>query len=387
MKRTSSNIRIQIVDTEKALWELADAWERLQANARVTSVFETFDWQALWWRYYGRGQRLRVLLALDGDDIVGILPLYVHRLRRLKYPVRALRFIGSGGDTFPDDLGPIIAASRELEVADALARAVVESRGWDVLLLTDMQSDHPFAEALERRLRSTKLRVETGRSERIAHLTLPKTWDGWLASLHRDRRYRIRNARKKLRSAHPDARFFVWTDEATLPEGVDRLAHLHRKRWQRAGQPHAFATPRYLGFHRDVMAACLRRDRLRLYCLEIGGEIVASYYFYRFRNQVFLMQSGFDPDHAAVKPGNVLLGHVIEHAVGEGNEAVDFLRGDHRYKDELATGERETVFVTTFRRNPGALMYRARHQYLPTIKATVLRTLRRFGYEAPRRNA
>ena len=78
--------------------------------------------------------------------------------------------------------------------------------------------------------------------------------------------------------------------------------------------PHSFASPEYVGFHRAVMAACLARNRLRLYCLELGGQPAAMYYFYKFRDAVYLMQSGFDPDLSAVKPGQVLLGHIVEHA-------------------------------------------------------------------------
>jgi hypothetical protein len=93
------------------------------------------------------------------------------------------------------------------------------------------------------------------------------------------------------------------------------------------------------------------------------------YYFYKFRKTVYLMQSGFDPDHADVKPGQVLLGHIIEHAISEGHEVLDFLKGDHRYKDELSTGERETTYVTAFRLNPGGVVYRVRRKVLPALMA------------------
>jgi CelD/BcsL family acetyltransferase involved in cellulose biosynthesis len=117
------------------------------------------------------------------------------------------------------------------------------------------------------------------------------------------------------------------------------------------------------------MAALLARDRLRLYCLEIDGQVVAMYYFYKFRDAVYLMQSGFDPDFSDVKPGQVLLGYIVEHAIGEKQKVLDFLKGDHRYKDELATGERETLFLTAFRPRPGAFVYRLRRVILPALKA------------------
>lgn len=363
-------IDVRVVDTEAGLAALERDWEELQASAKVTSVFETFDWQSLWWRFYGEPGRLRVLVAREGVVVVGVLPLWVQTVRTMRYPVRLLRFVGSGGDTYPDDLGPILGAGREEETARALARAVMDLPGWDVLSLTDMQPESAFPAAMHAAIDGGGLARRAGRSERIALLKLPVTWDAWLASMHRDKRYRVKNIRKKLLAAHPDARFFVWTDAETLDRGVDRLVRLHRKRWSRTeGGSNSFATPEYVGFHRAVMKALHGKDRLRLYAIEAGGEIIAMSYFYRFRRRVYLMQSGFDPDRSDVKPGQVLLGHVVEHAIGEKNEVLDFLRGDHRYKDELATGERETVYLTAFRQRPGAWVYRTRRLVLPGLKA------------------
>jgi CelD/BcsL family acetyltransferase involved in cellulose biosynthesis len=369
---------VRVVDSAAELASLEPAWEALQRDAAVTSVFASFDWQRAWWHSYGRGRPLRVLVAADGDAIVGILPLYIDTTTPLGYPVRLLRLVGTGADTSPDDLGPPLAATREAEVARALADAVLALRDWDVLWLTDMDPACAFTAAMAAAARRARLGCLTGRSERIRYLTLPSTYEAWMGTLHRDRRYRIKSARKKLEAAHRDARFFVWSDGATLDAGIDRLAELHHKRWARTGEAHSFSTPEYVGFHRAVMHACFARDRLRLYCLELSGQIVAMYYFYRFRRRTYLMQSGFDPDFGNVKPGQVLLGHIVEHAIGEGNKVLDFLRGDHRYKDELATGERETRYLTGFRAtHPGSWVYRARRQVLPAVKAELMKALRR----------
>jgi CelD/BcsL family acetyltransferase involved in cellulose biosynthesis len=373
----SLRVDIEVISSDATFAALAPAWEGLQAGACVTSVFETFDWQYLWWRHYGRGRPLRLLLARSAGALVGILPLFVDvETVAIAAPVRLLRLVGTGGDTSPDDLGPVLAAGREREVAGALADAVLALPGWDVLLMSDLQPENAFRAALAARAAAAGLATRQGRSERIAYLALPASYESWLQSLHRDRRYRVRHIRKKLAAAHP-ARFFVWDDPATLAAGIDTLVRLHLKRWR--GRSESFSSPQYLAFHAALMAACLERDRLRLYCLEISGAIAAMYYFYRFRGRVYLMQSGFDPELAAWKPGQVLLGHVVEHAIGERHEVLDFLRGDHRYKDELATGVRETVFYDVFRPTLAAYLYRTRRIYLPAVKARLGDLRRRFG--------
>ncbi len=370
-------MHVRVIDSDAEFASLESTWERLQAGAAATSIFASFDWQHLWWKTYGRGAPLRLLVATDGPEVVGLLALHVSTERVMRCPVRLLRFVGTGGDTSPDDLGPVLAAGREEEAARALADGVLRLPGWDVLHLHDMEPASPFAAAMADAARRASLPCRTGRSERISYVELPATWEAWLGSLHRDRRYRVRKMRKDLLAAHPDARFFAWSDPATLDAGVDRLIHLHHARWRDTGERHAFSSPEYVAFHRGVMHACFARDRLRLYALELGGQIAAMSYMYKFRGAQYLMQAGFDPAHTRLKPGLVLLGWVIEQAIGEGCRVVDFLKGEHRYKEELATGERQTVFLTAFRGRPGAWVFRARRFVLPAWKARALRLLGR----------
>jgi CelD/BcsL family acetyltransferase involved in cellulose biosynthesis len=373
---SSVAVRVEVVETNAEFDALEARWDALQSEAALTSIFETFVWQRLWWENYGQARPLRVIVALAGDVLVGILPVYVQTEVMLRCSVRLLRFIGSGGDTSPDDLGPLLAAGREEEIASVLADAALRLPGWDVLRLTDMNPSCAFTRVMAARARAARLEVVTGQSERISFMELPPTWDGWLQTLSGDRRYRIKKIRKNLQAAHP-SRFFVWDDPTTLDEGIDRLIYLHHKRWKSIGQAHGFDSPAYVAFHRALMKVCASRDWLRLYALELSGEVVAMYYFYKFRDTVYLMQSGFDPDFSKVKPGQVLLGHIVEHAIGEGHKVLDFLRGDHRYKDELASGERETTYIAAFRQTPGAWAYRARRRYLPALKAQLLEVVRR----------
>lgn len=362
--------RVRTLTAETDFSSLEAQWDRLHASAQHASVFSSWAWQYQWWQKYGKGQPLRLLVARQGTEIVGLLALYVQTGSAIGVGVRTLRFVGTGGDTGPDDLGPVLARGRETAVAEALAEEAFRLEGWDVLQLTDMPADCAFARALDTAARLNGVHAVRDRSEQIAFVDLPANWDQFLLSLHGDRRYRIRSTRKKLANAHA-TRFFVWDDAARLDDAVDRLVLLHRKRWQVSGESRSFSTPEYIGFHRSIVKACLARGWLRLYCLEVAGEIAAMTYCYRFRNQIFVMQAGFDPDLAKLKPGHVLLMHAIEHAIAEGNERFDFLRGQHRYKDELANASRETIQLTAFRPHLAAWAYRTRRVYLPAWKAQV----------------
>lgn len=366
--RPAPAISVELATSDDEFAALAPAWNRLHDEAEAASVFNSWAWLYEWWRSYGAGRHLRLLVARQGSTIVGVLPLYLRQARTLGVPVRVLRPVGIGADTHPDDLSPVLARGCEPEAALALARAALGLPGADAWLFSEIDPRSAFPAALEAAAGELGRRLASGRSTRIAYLDLPDTWAGFLDTLGRDRRWQLRRSRRRLAQEH-GARFFVWDDPATLGGAVERLAALHRMRWSVAGKRHSFATAAYIDFHRNVIKSFFRRRWLRLYCLEVDGEIGAMIYCYRFRRRVFLMQAGFDPRHRRLGIGKALLGYALEHAIGEGNEVFDFLRGEHRYKEELATGHRHTLCVYVFRPTPGAFAYRLRRAWLPALKA------------------
>jgi CelD/BcsL family acetyltransferase involved in cellulose biosynthesis len=364
----SGDVAVQFLSTPAEFARLAPEWNRIHAQAAAASVFNSWLWQYQWWQVYGADQPLRILVALRHGEAVGILALYIQKITILGVRVRILRFVGTGADTHPDDMGPVIAPGLEEAVAAQLARAVLRLSQADVVLLSDIAPQSNFARALEQAAREARRASRSEVSERIAMVELPRSWPLYLASLTSDRRTRLKSALRKATVAHR-LRFFVWQDATGLDRAVDRLVELHRSRWHEAGGSDSFATPQYIDFHRGIIKSTFGRGWLRLYCLELDGEIAAMTYCYRFRDRVYLMQAGFDPAKAKANPGKVLLGHALEHAIGEGNLVFDFLRGEHRYKDQLATGYRTTLGVRVFHNTLGALAYRLRRIWLPLLKA------------------
>jgi CelD/BcsL family acetyltransferase involved in cellulose biosynthesis len=361
----ASDLQVRTISSQEGFSAIAAEWERLHSEAHVASVFNSWMWQYAWSDIYGHGQPLRILVASRGNAMVGILPLYIQTVAILGLPVRRLRVIGSGGDTNPDDLGPFFARGCETAAASALARAVLTMKGVDVVELSDLDSRSPLPSAMKLEAERMQMECALGQSEKIAYLELPGDWKSYLASVSGHRRWHILSLRRKLAAAHR-TRFFVWQDAANLDRALDRLAELHRQRWGTASK--SFASREYMALHRAAMKECLERGWLRLYCLEIDGEIGAMIYCYRFRKHVFMVQAGFDPAYAKLSVGNVLLGYALEHAIGEGNAVFDFLRGEHSYKQLLATGCRETLTVTAFRQTLGAVAYRAGRTYLAKAK-------------------
>jgi len=364
----AASLSVKLVSTPTELEVLAADWRRLHGEAAVASVFNDWAWLTAWWRHYGVRRELRVLVATRGEAIVGVLPAYLETTLQLGLPARLLRLIGDGGDTYPDDLGPLFAPGQEAAVGRALAAAALRLPGYDVARLADIDGSSAFPAAFIAAAQAAGLNCSRERGQHIAYVRLPRDWSAFLSSVTGHRRAQMRRNRAKLERAHP-TRFFVWSGAERLGSAIERLGELHRQRWGAASS--AFASTQYREVHLATMRDALARGRLRLYCLEIAGAIAAMLYAYRLRNRIFVVQAGFDPQYAQWRPGSVLLDHALEHAIGECNEIFDFLRGEHDYKDRLATDWRETVCVSAYRPTIGAAAFRARHVYLARTRATV----------------
>ena len=369
--------------SEAQFAELAADWNRLHEVAAAASAFNAWPWLYEWWRVYGSARRLHILIARREGALCGVLPLYVETQSALGVPVRVARLLGSGGDTYPDDLGPIFSPECEHEASEALAGAALDSGEWDALSIEDLDSRQPFGRWFELAAAKRGLQPERSAAQRIVYIDLPQTWEGYLASISRNRRSKVRSQRKKIHQEVP-TRFHVWSDVSSIDAAFDAFTALHHKRWRAIGQESgSFRTAEYIGFHRAIVRSALLRGALRLYVLEVSGQPAAMLYALRFREGIYVVQAAFDPDLSRLRPGLVLFGHAIEHAIEEGNRVFDFLRGQHSYKEHLGGGERETetvtVAYTTSAGRVWSLHRRLRLQVLPALKERIRPLARTFG--------
>lgn len=358
-------MQIELVTSAQAFDALEADWRALQARSVRGSVFLGWDWQRLWWTHYGSGRQLRILVARVHDTVVGLLPLYLehHRVARI-LRVRKLRPIGAGGDTSPDDLGILSEPSCELAVARAFVHHIMTSpERWHLLDLVDLPSDSALVDCLAGQAAQQPALIHRGPPNRITYGDLPADWDSYRQSLSRNRREVLGRKRRRFEQ-QPGARFHQIVDAAQLDPAFDRLAELHRRRWQGRTEELSFTSAQYLGFHRDVMHALLERNSLLLYALEMHGDIIAMFYGFRHAQTCYYFQAGFDPQYAALSPGDVLMGYVIEAAIAQGCTRFDMLKGDYGHKRHFFQQTRQTVDIRVHRPGLIHLLYRIKQWQL-----------------------
>ena len=296
----------------------AGRWNTLLALSAQSSVFMTWQWQAAWLRAFG-GRPLQLLSASDAtESLVAVLPLH-------EAEPGLWRIVG--GVDVSDYLDLIAAAGREEEVWEALLQHRAADRS--VWHLRGIRAESPTAERLPGLAPAHGLTVAVEREERCPVLRLPESWDAYLAMLSGKDRHELRRKMRKLEAELPDVRVRSVIGGPGWDEALGQFLHLHRL--SRTGKA-KFMDETMERFFRDALGALAAEGWARLWFLDSAEVPVAAFICTEYGSSVGLYNSGFDPVHARLAPGIVLLGHVVRDAIERRVPVFDFLRGEEPYK-------------------------------------------------------
>jgi CelD/BcsL family acetyltransferase involved in cellulose biosynthesis len=298
-------------------------WNGLLAQARQPSVFLSWQWQTAWTRAFLNSRPLHLLrVSDDAGMLAGLLPLYDEA-------VGLRRFVG--GVDVSDYLDLIVPAGREEEVWQALLQhRAGESTEWD---LRAIRAASPTLDILPRLCPAAGLRADVEREDRCPVLELPGSWDAYLERLSGKDRHELKRKIRKLEREMPGTSVRSHGSVEGWGDALAEFLRLHRL--SKVGKER-FMDERMEAFFRDATGALAAAGWARLWFLDWNGAAVASFLCLENLDlaggSVGLYNSGFDPLHAKLAPGIVLLAHVIRDAIGRGVPVFDFLRGEEPYK-------------------------------------------------------
>ncbi len=355
-------LSVEIVRTSEQLERLRREWDALLDRCRPHAVFLTSEWMLAWWEVYGEGGGLFLVAVREGNRLIGLLPtLITGPAARPGDPFpRQLRLLGSTA-VCSDHLDGLAEAGYEGRVVAAWQSAIKEHQGeWDSLEFADLDPEGLLCGAIRRGpdLWGETLRWTERLEESCPFISLPASWDVFLAGLSAKTRREIRHDRRTLEDVAKVAVRAV-TDTDRLEEAMASFMRLHQMRRESLGEQGSFADERYERFHLLVSRRFAERGWLRLWLLDADGGTVAARYQFAYRGRVHDYLPGHDPRWHKYSVGLILLSHCVEQAILKGDREVDLLRGAEGYKSRWANRARGQVTVTASRRYTGAWVHHA----------------------------
>jgi len=289
------------------------------------------------------------VIASRHGKLVGVLPFVIEPARaggvRLDAAPLEADLVAAPG------LAPVVIPT----LVGALERAVGR---WVALRFGELQACSPTVE---------HVRADTGAAVvaatgRASYLTLPATYDAYLARLTPHFRQNLRRQTKKL-FALPDVRVdFIAARDASAAQ-LDAFVAVEATGWKARGGNAVARRPELTAYYAAVTRRLAAAGALEWALLHAEGRPVAAFLMVRMGRTLALDKIAYDEALAQVAPGNVLLGKVIEHAIASGAfDELDFLT-DHEWNRRWQAETRETYDLTLYRRSARALV----PWYLPDV--------------------
>lgn len=307
-------------------------WQELLAQTPGASFFHSWEWLRAYWRRFGQGQELRILLVSGPHGAEGIVPLVLRREKTRLGCVRVLTYPLQDWGSYYGPIGP----RPEETLRSAMSHLKCVRRDWDLIDLRwiDEKLDDG---ASQRALESAGIRAQRGEWDRTCLLDLPATWDSYFSTLTSKFRNNVRRAEKRLQQEG------AATLERYRPAGAaqgladprwdlyDECVELAHRSWQGASTDGTtLSHPEVASFFRETHEAAAQRGELDLLILRLEGRAIAFAYNYHVAGAVYGLRSGYDPGFADCGAGTVLMAWMLRDGIQ---------RGDRRYDLGVATKE------------------------------------------------
>ena len=320
------DLRVKRYNYLEDLSTLVPAWENLLADCPDVSIFSTWEWLSSWWRAFGTDQKLLVLAFLDSSGhLVGLAPLSIGNHRALGKTFRVIRLMGDGSNDSDNLDFPVRPGHEEGFAKTLLNYLKTEVRGWDFCQFSTLPADSRAGAFLSASLNELNWNQMEHRTPRSL-LELPESWDDYLKRVSPKERDNLRYYQRRIERRY-NVRVYKCTEESDFPATLGMLFRLHRLRWQARGQSGSFDSPARRQFYDEMGRLFLRRQWLELWTLELDERPVAAQFSFRYRDTVYSLQQGFDPEFASVCVQDVLRIYILQRLMCEGVRRYDFLMG------------------------------------------------------------
>ncbi len=354
-KFSNEKIKIEIISTNEGFDNLRTEWETL-CDESNSQIFQTFEWQRIWWKYYGKGKHLHLVLfysknIFDVNKLIGIAPFFIDCISAAGFLlIKRLRLIGSGvnnincKESMPeyavsDYLDIIAHKDYEKQVAKALEGYLKETiQDLDIVQLDEAYTDSVICKYLLPSLYHAGLRHHILPKEVCPRIVLPESLDKYYLQLNSKVRYQLKKIRKDLSD---DLSFSIkeikTRDE--LEQYFDDFVDLHQKRWKYQGYSGLFNNEDYRKFLKEITHAFLKKDNLYFTIAHSDNECIAAECAFKYKKMFYDYLKAFNDQSpmAKYRPGKMLMISMIDYAIDKGFEIIDLLRGSESYKFEIAT--------------------------------------------------
>lgn len=308
--------------------DLKPTWQKLFPESAASNVFLAPEWQYNWWQIFSDGREL-MLLSVGRDGVTaGVAPL----MRQ-----DSSLYLVCDKDLF-DYTDIVVPRGQEAPVVTAILDHL-DSLDWKALDLQPVLASSCIMGQLVPQARQRGWSVAISQEDVSPRLELPSSWDEYLNLLDKKQRHELRRKIRRLHEGN-EIRFYATDGKEGLERDLDDFFRMFTISRQDKAE---FMTQERASFFKSICQAMAHKGYLKLFFLEVNGTRVAVCLCFDFQGQLYLYNSGYDPDYSSLSVGLIAKAYCIKEGISLGRKTFDFLRGPEAYKYHLG-GQDQPVY-------------------------------------------
>lgn len=369
---SNAELTVHVVRSLAGVAALERDFARLQQVTGNTLPFALYEWQLAWCRHFlGRqpgivDQPIFHVVRNGAGACVAIVPFILTRRRFAGLSFASIGLLGAD-PAITEIRTSLVEPGYEDRVAHALDRSLKDGHEWDWFQWVGGCDRFSAAIGLLRGLKWEPMLPSF-------ELDLPSSWQEFRAGLKRNIRESLRHCYNSLARDGLSFAFKVAAAPAAVHEALERLFVLHALRANMAGtveHPNRFASSDLREFVADVCGRLAARDIVRVFQLEIDGQVVAARIGFVVGDSLYLYYSGFDPEWAKYSVMTTTVAEAIKYAIDQRLKTVNLSPGSDNSKTRW--GPREVPYQCAYEHSGRARSRLVRHAYLKARSGQGLR--------------
>ncbi|OGO19614.1 MAG: hypothetical protein A2144_07715 [Chloroflexi bacterium RBG_16_50_9] len=299
---------------------LEEKWWELLTGSVNNHIFLTPQWQTAWWQVFGNGHTLFLLVVHKDSELMAIAPMMLQNER--------LSFIGSSDVC--DYMDFIVRQGQEDSVFTRLLD-YLEAVAWKTINLECLLPSSPVLTHLAPLAKQRGYHVQITQMDTSPRVSLPPSWEEYLALLKAKDRHELRRKLRRLERAKATSSYAI-TKKDKLPHEMESFFELFK---MSDFEKTRFMTDQKRAFFETMVSSLAEEGYVRLSFLEVGGVRASSSLCFDYGNEVYLYNSAYDPTYAPLSVSLLLKVFCLREAIAQGKKCFDFLRGNESYKYDL----------------------------------------------------
>ena len=210
---------------------LRDEWDKLVIEENG-GFYISFDWCRIWWKHYELGRKLRIFVFRDGEDLVGIIPMFVDCVWLGPVWLRIAKIIGSDYTRKVCNLP--IKKKWFIKIFETAINSLIYDDGCDAILLSSLYDESENVKALLEVSKNKKI-YTIARNKIVGKTTiskLPASFDDYLKSLSQNERKEYRQGIRRLSKSFEVTADAI-TEENLAGQEFKCFVSMHRDQWRR----------------------------------------------------------------------------------------------------------------------------------------------------------